>query len=114
MSYHSTKPLLKQILIQRSYASIAKKRKGASVFFDDMCEMMKSGPLRDRVRAIERPGFLNKSDFDALLEEPDYFLWSLLTFDIFETDVLREKGKRSGQQSETASVQPGIIYDSTT
>ena len=53
--------------------------------------------MRDMVQAIERPGFLDKSDFERLLEvptwdpldEPNWFLWNLLTFDIFQKQVVR-------------------------
>jgi hypothetical protein len=91
ITHRSTKPLLRQILAQKSYTPITGKRKGASVFDNDLMVMMKSGPLRDLVQAIERPGFLTKSDFRALLEKPDWFLWTLLTFDIFRTRVLKPK-----------------------
>jgi asparagine synthetase B (glutamine-hydrolysing) len=87
-SRRHTKYILKQILVQASYASIAEKRKGGTAFDVDLFVMMKNGPLREMVRAIDRPGFLSKSDFEALLEKPDYFLWNLLTFDIFRTKVL--------------------------
>jgi asparagine synthetase B (glutamine-hydrolysing) len=90
LSHRNTKPLLKQILIQKSYASLTTKRKGASVFDTDLPEMMKSGPLRDLVLSIDRPGFLSKADFETLLDRPDWFLWNLLTFDIFQKRVLKQ------------------------
>jgi len=91
------KPLLKGILEQKSLLSIAKKPKGPSVFTEDLFDWMKNGPLRDMVLAIERPGFLSKSDFEKLLAvpdwclfgEPNWFLWNLLTFDIFQKRVIR-------------------------
>jgi asparagine synthetase B (glutamine-hydrolysing) len=91
------KPLLTGILEQRSLAGIAQKPKGDSVFTDDLYTWMKSGLLRDMVQAIERPGFLSKADFEKLLEvpgwdpldEPNWFLWSLLTFDIFRKRVIK-------------------------
>lgn len=91
------KPLLKGILEQRSLGSIANKPKGGSVFNDDLYAWMKTGPLCDMVRSIERPSFVSKSDFEKLLEvpdwdpvgEPNWFLWNLLTFDIFQKRVIK-------------------------
>jgi hypothetical protein len=53
--------------------------------------------LRELVLDIERPGFLSKSDFEKLLkvptwsplDGPNWFLWDLLTFDIFKRRVIR-------------------------
>lgn len=92
LSHRSTKPLLKGVLIQKGYGAITEKRKGASVFDSDLLVMMKSGPLRELVLAIDRPGFLSKADFDSLLNQPDWFLWNLLTFDIFQKRVLEQGG----------------------
>ena len=47
--------------------------------------------LRDLVLDIDRPGFLSKADFEALLDRPDWFLWNLLTFDIFQKRVLNQR-----------------------
>ena len=57
---------------------------------------MRSGPLEEMVHAIERPGFLSKSDFEKLLkvptwsplDEPNWFLWNLLIFDLFQKRIL--------------------------
>jgi hypothetical protein len=91
------KPLLKGILVQKSLSGIAKKPKGASVFSEDLHDWMRNGPLREMVLAIDRPGFVSKSDLEKLLEvptwspldEPNWFLWNLLTFDIFQKRVVR-------------------------
>jgi asparagine synthetase B (glutamine-hydrolysing) len=83
-----TKPFLKDILERRGLSAIARKPKGASIFTDDVSAWMRSGPLREMVRDINRPGFLSQADFERLLEEPDYFLWNLLTFDIFQKKFL--------------------------
>ena len=88
LDHRHTKHILKRILARRSYTSIAFKRKGASVFDNDLFAMMKSGPLKALVDEIERPGFLSQADFATLLQRPDYFLWSLLTFDVFRRRVL--------------------------
>lgn len=90
------KPLLRAILERRSLASFTQKPKGPSVFNDDLYRWMSDGPLRDMVHAIDRPAFLSKSDFETLLRvpdwnplgEPNWFLWNLLTFDIYRKKVL--------------------------
>ncbi|MFC1681203.1 asparagine synthase-related protein [Pseudomonadota bacterium] len=84
----NTKHLLKTILVNRSYGDIALKAKGGSSFDADLFVMMKKGALTDMTQAIERPSFLSRADFEALLRKPDYFLWSLLTFDTFKKRVL--------------------------
>lgn len=91
------KPLLKQILERNSLAVIANKPKGPSVFNDDLYDWMRNGSMRDMVQAIERPAFLSQADFQKLLtvpdwdpvDEPNWFLWNLLTFDIFQKQVIR-------------------------
>lgn len=93
------KPLLKQILEQRGLGRLAHKPKGPSVFNFALHEWMRDGLMRDRVQAIERPAFLSKSDFEKLLEvptwdpldEPNWFLWNLLTFDLFQKRVIEAK-----------------------
>ncbi len=90
------KPLLKAILEQRGLDQIAHKPKGPSVFSEDLHDWMRSGVMRDMVEAIERPGFLSQADFKKLLtvphwdplDEPNWFLWNLLTFDIFKKRVI--------------------------
>lgn len=90
------KPLLKGILEQKSLGTIAHKPKGPSVFSEDLHDWLRSGPLREMVLSIDRPGFLSKSDFEKLidvppwnpLDEPNWFLWNLLTFDIFQKEVV--------------------------
>lgn len=91
------KPLLMGILKQTSFSDITQKPKGTSVFNVDLHNWMRGGPLRELVLDIERPGFLSKSDFEKLLkvptwsplDEPNWFLWDLLTFDIFRKRVIR-------------------------
>jgi asparagine synthetase B (glutamine-hydrolysing) len=85
-----TKPLLKGILEQRGLSAIARKPKGGSVFTNDLYAWMRSGPLHDMIRDIELPGFLSKADFEKLVRKPDHFLWSLLTFDVFQRRILRQ------------------------
>jgi asparagine synthetase B (glutamine-hydrolysing) len=96
---HEIKPVLKRILEQKSASTVSRKPKGNSVFTYDLYAWMKDGVLRDMVEAIERPGFLSKADFDRLLQvpdwslqdEPNWFLWSLLTFDIFQKRILSKQ-----------------------
>jgi len=83
-----TKPLLKDILDRRGLSEIARRPKGSSVFTYDLYAWMRSGPLCEMVRSIDRPGFLSRTDFEQLLADPDHFLWSLLTFDLFKKRVL--------------------------
>jgi asparagine synthetase B (glutamine-hydrolysing) len=91
------KPLLKGILEQTPFSGITKKPKGTSVFSEDLHEWMKNGLMRDMVQAIERPSFLSKSDFQKLLEvpgwgpldAPNWFLWNLLIFDLFQKRVIK-------------------------
>jgi asparagine synthetase B (glutamine-hydrolysing) len=91
------KPLLREILEQKSLTSITQKPKGPSVFNDDLYRWMRDGPLHDMVQAIERPAFLSQSDFNMLLKvpdwdplgEPNWFLWNLLTLDLFQKQVIK-------------------------
>ena len=91
------KPLMRNILQRTPLAGVINKPKGASVFSDDLYDWMKEGPLREMVLAIERPAFLSKPDFKKLLDVPDWnpldqpnwFLWNLLTFDIFKKHVVQ-------------------------
>lgn len=83
------KPLLKDILEERDLAVIARKPKGASVYTNHVFAWMKSGPLHEMVQAIDPPAFLSRVDFEKLKQKPDYFLWNLLTFDIFKKKVLK-------------------------
>lgn len=93
------KPLLKKILEEKSLAGLAQKRKGPSVFSHTLHDWMRDGSMREMLLDIERPGFLNQADFNKLLEvptwtaldEPNWFLWNLLTFDIFKKQVVQAR-----------------------
>ncbi len=85
-----TKPLLKAILEQHGLSTIARQPKGGSVFTPDLYAWMRSGPLSEMIQAIDLPGFLSKADFERLVKNPDHFLWSLLTFDIFRKKILQD------------------------
>lgn len=84
------KPVLKDILEQRSSSPAPRLPKLGSSFNPDLHDWEDAGPLRDMVRSIDRPGFISKSDFKSLLERPNYyFLWALLTFDVFSKRILK-------------------------
>ena len=59
--------------------------------FTDLLIWMQSGPLQEMVREIELPGFLSRKEFEDLVQHPDFFLWSLLTFDIFQKRILKQE-----------------------
>jgi hypothetical protein len=84
------KHLLKRLLAQKTGSPVARKPKGSSTVNDDFIGWMRvGGPLRPLVEEIDRPGFIEKKDFDRLIKKPDNFLWPLLTFDIFKKRVLK-------------------------
>lgn len=91
------KPLLKKILEQKSLGHITQKPKGPSVFNYALHAWMRDGEMRDMVLSMERPGFLNQADFEMLQavptwspqDEPNWFLWNLLTYDLFKKRVLK-------------------------
>jgi len=82
---------LKRILAQRSSSTIGmgRKLKGGSTAFADVLTWMKSGPLREMIRDIELPGFMSRKELEDLSQRPNWFLWSLLTFDIFQKRILK-------------------------
>jgi asparagine synthetase B (glutamine-hydrolysing) len=85
----NTKPLQKQILTRKSLSVLARKKKGGSVFTQDLYDWMERGPLQEMVQAIDVPDFMNKADFDEIVKHPGPFLWRLLIFDIFKKRVLK-------------------------
>jgi asparagine synthetase B (glutamine-hydrolysing) len=85
-----TKPIMKRILETRSKYGNVGQPKGHSGFDHDLRVWMKDGVLHDMVRAIRRPAFIERSDFERKLERPDWFTWNLLTLDLFEKHVLRD------------------------
>jgi asparagine synthetase B (glutamine-hydrolysing) len=85
------KHLLKRLLQQKINAPVARKRKGGSTIPEDLITWMRSGPLNPLVEDIHRPGFMSKADFESVLQNSNYFLWRLLTFDIFHKRVLENR-----------------------
>ena len=84
------KHLLKRLLAQKTGAPVAHLHKGGSVVNDDLVAWMRAGPLRPLVEDINRPDFIEKKDFDRMIKKPDYFLWPLLTLDIFKKRILEK------------------------
>lgn len=82
------KHLLKRLLAQKTGAPVAHLHKGGSTVNDDLVTWMRSGPLRPLVEEIDRPDFIDKKDFDRMINKPDYFLWPLLTLDVFKKRIL--------------------------
>jgi asparagine synthetase B (glutamine-hydrolysing) len=84
--------LFRKILTRKSSSPIAigRKRKGGSSIFADLRTWMQSGPLHEMIREIELPGFLSRKEFEDLVQQPNWFLWALLTFDIFQKRILKE------------------------
>ncbi len=82
----------KKILAQKSSSTIGmgRKRKGGSLVLRDLFTWMQSGPLQEMIRNIELPGFLSRKEFEDLVQNPSWFLWSLLSFDIFQKRVLKQ------------------------
>jgi asparagine synthetase B (glutamine-hydrolysing) len=83
------KHLLKQLLEQKTKNPVVHMRTGPSNVNDDLVAWMNNGSLRLLVEEIDRPNFLTKADYKRMLRKPDYFLWPLLTYDIFEKRVVQ-------------------------
>jgi asparagine synthetase B (glutamine-hydrolysing) len=83
------KHLLKRLLQQKTNAPVAHLPKGPSTVNDDLVAWMRSGPLRPLVEDIQLPDFMSKADFESIIQTPNYFLWSMLTFDLFHKRVLK-------------------------
>jgi hypothetical protein len=84
------KHLLRRLLEQKTNAPVARKRKGPSNVNDDLVAWLHTGSLRPLVEDIDRPSFMEKNDFDRLIKKPDYFLWPLLTLDVFQKRIFRK------------------------
>jgi hypothetical protein len=64
--------------------SVTRKQKGnSSAFVQAIIPWMREGSLRPLVQEIDRPGYISQSDFQKVLDEPDWFTWNLLTLDLF-------------------------------
>ena len=85
------KHLLKKLLEQKTKNPVVHMRKGPSNLNDDLVAWMDTGSLHSLVVEIDRPNFLQKADFTRMLRKPDYFLWPLLTYDIFQKHVIQNQ-----------------------
>jgi asparagine synthetase B (glutamine-hydrolysing) len=81
---HRVKPLMRMALESRIPTSVTRKQKGnSSAFVQAIIPWMREGSLRPLVQEIDRPGYISQSDFQKVLDEPDWFTWNLLTLDLF-------------------------------
>lgn len=83
------KYLLKRILAQKTSTAFAYRRKGDSIAHNDLLEWMRSGFLQPLVNDISRPDFLSEVDLKRLKQKPDYLLWSLLNYDLFKKQIIK-------------------------
>jgi asparagine synthetase B (glutamine-hydrolysing) len=83
--------LPKQLLENRlgPETQLTQQPKRAGGFDDELRQWMKDGVLADLVHSIERPGYMSQSDFERVLEQPDWFTWNLLTMDLFQKTYLK-------------------------
>ena len=89
---HQVKPILKGALVAQTKDIETKKPKGWSGYgMAELFESMREGELSEMVRGIERPGFMDRSDFEQSLNQPDWFTWNMLTLDLFKKYVLYPK-----------------------
>jgi asparagine synthetase B (glutamine-hydrolysing) len=103
-----TKPILKSALEGRGVPVIANKPKYGSGFADDLPDMMRRGVLRDMVQAIDRPAFMERTDFERKIKQPDWFTMNLLTLDLFNKHVLgRSRWRSSGSTKGSVLVKIG-------
>jgi hypothetical protein len=91
----NTKPILKELLVRRSFSTIAYRKKRGTTFSNDLEIWLTQGPLREMVQNINLPGFVSRADFESMLKQPGDFLWSLLTFDLFQKHVLGSSLEKS-------------------
>ena len=93
------KPILKDILRQKSAGRIIHEKKGSSGFWRDFQSWMMTGSLREMVHSIERPGFMNQKDFGRLINNKHPYgydlVFPLLTYDIFKKSTARNYGRRA-------------------
>jgi hypothetical protein len=80
---NKVKPILKMALGSRTSVRSINSPKGWSGVGDDLWLWMKEGVMQDMVHAIERPGFIDSVEFERKLQNPDWFMWNLLTLDVF-------------------------------
>ncbi len=92
------KPILKDILRQRSAGRIIHEKKGSSGFWRDFQSRMMTGSLQEMVRSMERPGFIGQEDWKRLIENKHPYgydlVFPLLTYDVFRKNVPARYGRQ--------------------
>jgi hypothetical protein len=81
---YRVKPLMRMSLESQIPATVTTKPKGNSSAFEQaIVPWMREGSLKALVQEIERPGYMSPADFQAVLDDPGWFTWNLLTLDLF-------------------------------
>ncbi len=89
-----SKYLLKELFAQKVNAKMANQRKGGSTTPEDLVTRMRSGSLKSLTSEIQRPDFMSRTEFEGVIQRSNYFLWHLLTFDVFKKKFIQiEKQK---------------------
>ena len=84
------KPIVKQILETHTTSNVTRQRKRGGGFQATLFAWMRDGVLREMVSDISRPGFLSREEYDRCLRAPNLFTWNLLTYDLFEKNVVNQ------------------------
>lgn len=82
------KPLQQKMLSRRGLGALVGRRKGGTNFNADLWRWLSAGILRDRVEAIERPGWLSAAAFAEMKGKWTDFLWNLLVYDTWRRRVV--------------------------
>lgn len=88
MKGFKNKYLLKQLFAKKVSAKVANQPKGGSTTPEDLVARMRSGSLKPLIAEIERPAFMSQHDFEGVIQRSNYFLWQILTFDIFKKRII--------------------------
>jgi asparagine synthetase B (glutamine-hydrolysing) len=94
MKGFKSKYLLKRLFTQKINAKNANQPKGGSTTPEDLVTRMRTGSLRPLIEEIERPAFMSQKDFDGVIQRSNYFLWNLLTFDLFNKRIVAIQNKK--------------------
>jgi hypothetical protein len=91
---YRNKPMLRKALESRVDVSSIHNPKGWSGLGADLFDWMRVGPLRELAHSVDRPGFLDRADFERNLNNPDWFTWSMVSLDLFKKHVLSPAAQR--------------------
>ena len=83
-----------RLFTQKINAKNANQPKGGSTTPEDLVTRMRTGSLRPLIEEIERPAFMSQKDFDGVIQRSNYFLWNLLTFDLFNKRIVAIQNKK--------------------